>query len=113
MMWFNPLNIDAASGTQLACIYIVTLAMVCGSFALVLRIGRGAPSRRSWARRNKAAAVGVVLALWIGTLYGGSKGGTNQPPVTPPVQVYIERLIYLPELERFVPVWTPLRRIDP
>ena len=113
MMWFNPLNIDAASGTQLACIYIVTLAMVCGSFALALRIGRGAPSRRSWARRNKAAAVGVVLALWIGTLYGGSKGGTNDPPVTPPVQVYIERLIYLPELERFVPVWTPLRRVDP
>ena len=113
MMWFNPLNIDAASGTQLACIYIVTLALVCGMATLALRCGREAPARRSWARRNKAAAVGVVLALWIGTLYGGSKGGTNQPPVTPPVQVYIERLIYLPELERFVPVMVPLRRIDP
>ena len=110
---FNPLHIAAASDTQLACIYIFTLALVCGMAALALRCGREAPARRSWARRHKAAAVGVVLALWIGTLYGGSKGGTNQPPVTPPVQVYIERLIYLPELERFVPVWTPLRRIDP
>lgn len=109
----NPLHIAAASDTQLACIYIFTLALVCGMAALALRCGRGAPSRRSWARRNKAAAAGVLLALWIGTLYGGSKGGTNQPPVAPPVQVYIERLIYLPDLERFVPVMVPLRRVDP
>ena len=109
----NPLHIAAASDTQLACIYIVTLALVCGMAALALRCGREAPARRSWARRHKAAAVGVVLALWIGTLYGGSKGGTNEPPVTPPVRVYTNRLIYLPELERFVPVCTPLRRIDP
>lgn len=109
----NPLHIAASSGAQLAGIYCCTLALVCGVAALALRVGRGAPSRRAWARSHKAAAAGVVLALWIGTLYGGSKGGTNQPPVPPPVQIYIERLIYLPDLERFVPVWTPLRRVDP
>lgn len=112
-MMFNPLHIAADSAAHLACIYAVTLAMVCGAFGLALRIGRGAAARRSWVQRNKAAAAGVVIALWLGTLYGGGKGGTNQPPVAPPVQVYIERLIYLPELERFVPVWTPLRRFDP
>lgn len=110
---FNPLHIAASSSAQLACIYCVTLALVCGAAALALRIGRGAPARRSWARSHKAAAAAMVVVLWIGTLYGGSKGGTNQPPVPPPVQVYIERLIYLPDLERFVPVWTPLRRVDP
>lgn len=106
---FNPLHIAAAADTQLACIYIFTLALVCGMAALALRCGREAPARRSWALRHKAAAAGVLLALWWGTLYGGSKGGTNQPPV----QVFIERLIYLPDLERFVPVMVPLRRIDP
>ena len=110
---FNPLNIDAASGAQLACIYVWTLVLVCCAAALALRYGSGATALRSWARRNKMAAAGVLLVLWIGTLYGGSKGGTNEPPVTPPVRVYTNRLIYLPELERFVPVWTPLRRIDP
>lgn len=107
----NPLNIAATSGTQLVCIYIVTLALVSGLAALALRCGRGAPERRSWARGHKAACAGVLLALWWGTLYGGSK--TNPPPIPPPVQVYIERLIYLPDLERFVPVMVPLRRVDP
>ena len=108
----NPLHIAAASAAQLACVYIATLALVSCMAALAMRCGREAPARRSWARRNKAAAVGVVLALWIGTLYGGSKG-TNQPPVTPPVRVYTEKLIYLPDQERFIPVWVPLRRVDP
>ena len=111
-MMINPLNIDADSAAHLAGIYAVTLAMVCGAAALALRIGRGAAARRSWARRHKAAAAGVVLVCWIGTLYGGSKG-TNQPPVTPPVRVYTEKLIYLPDQERFIPVWVPLRRVDP
>lgn len=108
----NPLHIAAASAAQLACVYIATLALVCGMAALALRCGREAPARRSWARRHKAAAAGVVLVCWIGTLYGGSKG-TNQPPVTPPVRVYTEKLIYLPDQERFIPVWVPLRRVDP
>lgn len=109
----NPLHIDAASSAQLVGIYVWTLALVAGAALLALRVGRGAPARRAWARRNKALAIGVALALWIGTLYGGGKGGTNQPPVTPPVQVFVERLIYMPDQERFVPIWVPLRRVDP
>lgn len=108
----NPLHIAAASAAQLACVYIATLALVSCMAALAMRCGREAPARRSWARRHKAAAAGVVLVCWIGTLYGGSKG-TNQPPVTPPVRVYTEKLIYLPDQERFIPVWVPLRRVDP
>ena len=112
-MTINPLDIDAASNAQLAGVYVWTLSLVAVGALLALRCGRGAPERRSWARSHKAAFACVLLALWWGTLYGGSKGGTNQPPVAPPVQVYIERLIYLPDLERFAPVWTPLRRVDP
>ncbi len=108
----NPLHIAAASAAPLACVYIATLALVSCMAALAMRCGREAPARRSWARRHKAAAAGVVLVCWIGTLYGGSKG-TNQPPVTPPVRVYTEKLIYLPDQERFIPVWVPLRRVDP
>lgn len=111
-MMFNPLLI-AADGVQLAGIYIGTLAMVCGAAALSLRFGRGAPARLSWARRHKVGAAGVVLVLWIGTLYGGSKGGdTNQPPVIK-VDGYRVPLYWDAARERYVPAMVPLRGWHP
>ncbi len=110
-MMFNPLHIDAASTTQLVIIYASTLTMVISLAAIVLGCGEGASRRRRWARNNKPACAVILVAMWAGVLYGGSK--TNNPPIVPPVIIWQEKLYWDPSQERFVPALVPLKRYFP
>lgn len=100
--------------TDLLCVLLAVMTAAGGYLAL-----RGAVALRarlSWiASRVRGDPVGATLiALFVGGMIAWGGGKTNQPPIIiPPSPVYIERLIYLPDMERFVPVWTPLRRVDP
>ena len=107
----NPLNIASSSDAQLLAIYASTLVLVVACAGLALSFGPRARVRRHWARTHKMSFAALLVALWMGTLYGGSK--TNQPPIPPPVRIFIEYMYWDVSRERFVPILIPLRRVDP
>ena len=110
----NPLNIAVSSAAQLLGIYFFTFIVVLVVAALMLMFGKRALHRRGWAKRHPVQSVLLVLVAWCATLYGGGKGGTNQPPVTPPVAIEIRiRIIYDAEGNRFIPREIPLLQVVP
>jgi len=68
-------------------------------------------------RRLRAQGWGAVIlaaaALIAATLYGGSKGTTNPPPVTPSAPAWTIRLYYHTPDGRLVPFDAPIREVHP
>ena len=104
-MMFNPLNIAVESPGGLVAAYAATLALVLAVSSAVLA---ACPRRRAWARRNKMRFALVIAAFWMAVLYGGSKGGTNKPPIIK-VDGYQIPIFWDAEQKRYIPALVPLR----
>lgn len=60
-----------------------------------------------------AAVALAAIALAAATLYGGSKAGTNEPPVIPPAAAVRIRLYYETASGKLVPLDAKMREVQP
>lgn len=91
------------------CLWLMILSVFAGpSLARSLSAACRRLRSQGW-----AAVALAALALAAATLYGGSKGGTNEPPVTPSAPVKVIRLYYEGASGRLYPLDAKMREVQP